>query len=818
MAKSTSVGTVHIPVVYDLEDLGAKVTKNSTSGLDAVQKELANALKSFNRASETMGKRFVRQSKIIESAMNRIAKSVGLNMAEIEREVDDTTKKSTKKTKTETEKQKDYWEDLNEKIRKESKETMEALIRNQNRQTDNVKRNTGTQIRTAEKETDKATSGIGSSLMMMGKAAIAAFAVREVWQFGSACVELGSDLREVQNVVDTVFPNMREQINEWSKNAINTAGLSETMAKQFSGTFGTMAKAMGVSEKASYSMSTSLAQLSGDVASFYNISQEEAFTKLKGIFTGESEALKSLGVIMTQTALDQYAMNQGWGKTTAKMTEQEKVMLRYQYVMSALGSAQGDFAKTSGGWANQTRMLNLQFEQLKATIGQGLINALTPVLQVLNQLLARLQTVASAFAKLTGKIFGEATTEQAGAVTDELGYMSDGLDGVTDSANGAKKALGALSIDSFNKLGSSASAAAGSASASIAGIGSGTIALPTVDTTKQQGQVGKLTEKVQELWKEVKETKYWQEFCEDLDKNWEEYGPDLEKKLDKFWKLFQDDITITYKIFTKPILEKLGTCFDDLWEGSLRTFFDECGMSFGEFGNWLLDMLNRGLENYHWWMETFGPGLTKLVSGVIDNIILRLNGFINWWSGLLTFLRGVFTLDLGVALEGIRRMFTAMFQKIGIDVEDYVTAMFNHCIDNINKMIRIINALFKTSLKPIAYVGNTEIKAGLAVSGATMAASLPKLASGAYFEPHTPTAAIVGEGNDSEFVAPEKKLREAVGSELDNRMSRLEGLMMELIQATKENKPIDRPIQLDGRTVTKTVNKTNKTNETRKGK
>lgn len=810
MAKSTSVGTVHIPVVYDLEDLGAKVTKNSTSGLDAVQKEVAAAIKNLNRTVGTMSKKLTRQSKVVDSAMKKIARSCGVSLDDIEKEIDATSKKAKKNSKKVTDEIKKNATKTAQHIKKTVKDTEKTTTKSQKKTTEAMTAGSGS----------GSGNGGGSSLLTFGKAALVGLAVREVWQFGSACVELGSDLREVQNVVDTVFPNMREQINEWSKNAINTAGLSETMAKQFSGTFGTMAKAMGVSEKASYSMSTSLAQLSGDVASFYNISQEEAFTKLKGIFTGESEALKSLGVIMTQTALDQYALNEGFGKTTAKMTEQEKVMLRYQYVMSALGSAQGDFAKTSGGWANQTRMLNLQFEQLKATIGQGLINALTPVLQVLNQLLARLQTVASAFAKLTGKIFGEATTEQAGAVTDELGYMSDGLDNVTDSANGAKKALGSLAIDQFNKLGSSASAAAGSASASIAGIGGGTIALPTVDTTQQTGAIGDLTKSVQDLWRTVKNSRYWQEFCKDLDKNWNKYGGPLQKKLRYFWKLLQYDIATTYTIFTKPILEKIGECFDKLWDNSLRTFFDECGLSFGEFGNWLMQMLIDGLETYNWWMQTFGPGLTKMVSGVMDYLTLRLNGFINWWSGLLTFLRGAFTLDLSVALEGIRRMFTAMFEKVGIDVEQYITKMFNHCIDNLNLMIRLINAIFNTDLDTIAHVGGKEIKLNVKSvnRGGYAGAGLPKLASGAYFEPHTPTAAIVGEGNDSEFVAPEKKLREAVGSELDNRMSRLEGLMMELIQATKENKPIDRPIQLDGRTVTKTVNKTNKTNETRKGK
>lgn len=100
-------------------------------------------------------------------------------------------------------------------------------------------------------------------------------------------------------------------------------------------------------------MSAAITGLTGDVASFYNLSTDEAYTKLKSIFTGETEPLKELGVVMTQTALDQYALNEGLGKTTRTMTEQEKVLLRYRYVMSTLSDASGDFARTSGSWANR---------------------------------------------------------------------------------------------------------------------------------------------------------------------------------------------------------------------------------------------------------------------------------------------------------------------------------------------------------------------------------------------------------------------------------------------------------------------------------
>ena len=227
-------------------------------------------------------------------------------------------------------------------------------------------------------------SGIGTLTRKLGSLLVGAFAVKKLTDFGKSCLELGSDLAEVQNVVDVTFPNMTAQVDKFAKSAAQSFGLSETMAKQFTGTFGAMAKAFGFSESQAYELGSSLTKLAGDVASFYNISQDEAYTKLKSVFTGETESLKDLGVVMTQTALDSYALANGFGKTTAKMSEAEKVALRYSFVQNQLAAAQGDFARTSGSWANQVRILTLQFDSLKATIGQGLINLFTPVIRVIN--------------------------------------------------------------------------------------------------------------------------------------------------------------------------------------------------------------------------------------------------------------------------------------------------------------------------------------------------------------------------------------------------------------------------------------------------
>lgn len=283
-------------------------------------------------------------------------------------------------------------------------------------------------------------NGLGSAVKKIGLLIGGAFAVGKLVQFGKECVELGSDLAEVQNVVDVTFTTMSDKVNEFAKNAMTSAGLSETMAKQYVGTFGAMSKSFGFSEQQAYDMSTALTQLTGDVASFYNISQDLAYIKLKSVFTGETETLKDLGVVMTQTALDQYALANGYGKTTSKMTEQEKVALRLKFVTEQLSAASGDFARTSGSWANQVRVMQLQIQSLKATIGQGLINIFTPVIKVINTLLAKLATVANAFKSFTELITGNKSSGQTGAsgaglAGTDLSATEDAYDSAADGAN-----------------------------------------------------------------------------------------------------------------------------------------------------------------------------------------------------------------------------------------------------------------------------------------------------------------------------------------------------------------------------------------------
>ncbi|WP_281550169.1 hypothetical protein [Murimonas intestini] len=479
----------------------------------------------------------------------------------------------------------------------------------------------------ATQEVDRQTTKMAKSYNKVGravKAVIGALSIGAIIAFGKSCVDLGSDLQEVQNVVDVTFGSINTQVDAFAKNAITQFGLSETMAKKYMGTYGAMAKAFGYSTEQAYDMSASITGLTGDVASFYNLSQDEAYTKLKSIFTGETESLKDLGVVMTQTALDQYALNNGFGRTTAQMTEQEKVMLRYQFVMAQLSAAQGDFARTSDSWANQVRILQLQFDSLKATIGQGLINALTPVIKIINSIIGKLQVAAEVFRQFTSALFGDAGGG-SGAISDSIasgtasadtstGNMADNL---TESAKQAKKIENVLmGFDRINKLPDAAD------SGSTGGLGNADSLVPGMSDLTNIGNNGVL-DKINKGLEDINETarkaaEKVRSFFVALKK---EAEPTIEavKRLWEALKPFGTFVATGLKDFYEHLLVPIGNWL--LGEDGLPRFFDIL-TGIAESINW--PNLNTSLKELWDRLAPFAIHIGEGLMWFLENVLAPL--------------------------------------------------------------------------------------------------------------------------------------------------------------------------------------------------
>lgn len=362
-----------------------------------------------------------------------------------------------------------------------------------------------------ERQTEKIKSAFGK----IGKAVAVAFSVTALISFGKSCIELGSALAEVQNVVDVTFGAMSETINHFARDALEQFGLSETSAKKYTSTLGAMLKSMGIATNQAAEMSMEMAGLAADMASFYNLENDAAFEKIRAGISGETEPLKQLGINMSVANMEAYALSQGITKAYNAMSQQEQAILRYNYLLSVTKDAQGDFARTSDGWANQVRVLTERFNALKAAIGQGLIAVLTPVIRVLNQLLAKILTVTDAFSNFIAKITGKNTktttsvNEMGGALdsaTDSAGSLSGATDKAGKSAKKAEEAFhGLASFDEIHSLTKAAedSGSDGSGGGGGGGASGGALSESIVDAANEADAT--LNPVLEKIWNRMKE-------------------------------------------------------------------------------------------------------------------------------------------------------------------------------------------------------------------------------------------------------------------------------------------------------------------------
>lgn len=205
--------------------------------------------------------------------------------------------------------------------------------------------------------------------------------------FGLAIKE-ASDFEENLNKVDVTFGTSSKAVKQWADSATKNFGLSKNAALEMTSQFGDMGTSMGLSQKNASQMSMSLAGLAGDLASFKNIGVDEAMTALNGVFTGETESLKTLGIVMTETNLKQFADD--CGLVYEEMTQAEKVQLRYNYVMAQTKNAQGDYARTSDGTANSIRTLTQSLSNLAIAFGELVLPIITPVIQGLTKVIEKI--------------------------------------------------------------------------------------------------------------------------------------------------------------------------------------------------------------------------------------------------------------------------------------------------------------------------------------------------------------------------------------------------------------------------------------------
>lgn len=264
------------------------------------------------------------------------------------------------------------------------------------------------------------TEGLADGFKKLAVAAGAFVSVSAVADFMRDAIQQGSALEESISKVNVVFGQSAGEIQSWASESAKSFGQSQQAALEAVGTFGNLFQAFGVGRTQAKDMSKSLVELAADLASFNNTSVEDAITALRSGLSGETEPLKRYGVALTDARLKTEAFALGLYSGKGALDANAKSQAAYALIMKDTTLAQGDFLRTSDGFANTMRTLQAEVDNAKASIGVALIDAI--------------QTAAQAF----GGADGLATSIES--VTGEAVLLIERIGGIVGALGALKKA------------------------------------------------------------------------------------------------------------------------------------------------------------------------------------------------------------------------------------------------------------------------------------------------------------------------------------------------------------------------------------------
>ena len=487
--------------------------------------------------------------------------------------------------------------------------------------------------------------------------------MRAVGKLGSA-VDLASQLTEVQNVVDTTFGNMTSKVDEFTKTSIQDFGMSELTAKQISSRFQALGTSVGISSQqvangtavtnkalmnqantlykttdSMADMSINLTKLAADMASFYDVDQADVAKSLQSIFTGTIAPLRRYGLDLTQATLSEWAMKNGLDANIKSMTQAEKVLLRYNYVMANTQAAQGDFAKTANTWANSIRVLKQEFQAWGSIIGSVIINALKPFVQALNKVMLKVISFTRTVADALGAIFGwTIEISGGGAVVDGMEDIADGVGDIGDNADNSnkkaqklKKTL--LSIDEIHALDDNSDSGSGGGSGS-GGSGGGAGGGADSSLKKTDGLLEKYKSSIKDLYSLGKYIgDALASAMESID--WQK----IYRKADNFGKGLADFLN---GLISPRLFYDLGATI----AGSLNTalhFLNSFGTTFdwSNFGLSIANGINGFFENFDFALlaktiNAWAQGIYTMLTTAIKNVSWKdvLKGITDFLSNL----------------------------------------------------------------------------------------------------------------------------------------------------------------------------------------
>lgn len=228
---------------------------------------------------------------------------------------------------------------------------------------------------------------LSNSLGMIKKVGVAAailYVGNKIKELGKFAIESASKMDELANVTQQVFESSTKEIEQWAKTIDKEVGRSIYQMQNFASVYGSMFKGAGFDTSFFKKISKDLATFTADFSSFFNVTDNEAFTAIKGALTGEIEALKRYGFILNDTTMAEYALAQGIKEKWQNLDTATKMQLRYNKLMEMTTYIQGDASRTIDGYANSLKKAEGLIDNIATAMGQKLLPFATKVVHMFN--------------------------------------------------------------------------------------------------------------------------------------------------------------------------------------------------------------------------------------------------------------------------------------------------------------------------------------------------------------------------------------------------------------------------------------------------
>ncbi|WP_283685067.1 hypothetical protein [Clostridium perfringens] len=606
----------------------------------------------------------------------------------------------------------------------------------------------------------KKTETFGDKLLKLnkkvGKIATkgSAMVTTPILAIGTAAFKAASDINESLSKSEVVFGNNAKAVEEWSKTATTSFGASQNEALEMVSKFGAMGKAMGLNSEQTKDYSMNLTQLAGDLASFNNISVDMANTALTGVFTGETESLKGLGIVMTQVNLQRFAESQGIHKKIQDMTQAEQVQLRYNYVMSQTKDAQGDYMRTSDSAANSAKTFRKSLANLSASFGQFLL-ALTPLIQVATSLIVKFNNLDDGTKKIiiviAGLIAGIFPLLLAFSKTiTAIHNIKTGFVALNKGIKG-----GIVGLKNFTKATKNGTNAIGKFGKGIVSVTKAIVRF-MINLAKSTLQLIKNGA----LWVANKVKMLAYKTAQIAVTGATKAMTLAQKALNLAMKMNPIGLVITLLLGLAVVFVTLyNKC--EWFRNGVNKVWSSITSIFTKFSNFLTVIFTTD------WTKSFGV-FGNIINGFVKNIENRFNAIKRIFGGIIDFITGVFTGDWSKAWQGVVNIFGGIMNGLG----SVIKAPLNTVISLVNMAIDGLNKISFTAPDWIPGVG-----------GKYFGVNLPKISylyTGAVFDEPTLLGnntvvgdKFKGQGKQREYVLPEPLIRQVVKEEVTSVISKL---------------------------------------------